>query len=70
MIYVTFRVPFFFQEDEKFAVKCGTEDEARAVAMDANSMDGVKNIRFRKCGKPRGRRILTYNQYFDYLNWY
>lgn len=69
MIYVTFTISRLFQEDEKFAVKCETEDEARAVAMDANSLDGVKNIRLRKCGKPRGRRILIYN-YFDFSNWY
>ena len=70
MIYVTFSVPHLFQADEKFAIKCNTEDEARDVAMDANSLDGVKNIRFRKCGKPYGRLILTYDEYFDHSVWY
>ena len=76
MVYVTFHVPQlvysdkqFVVESKKFAVGCKTEDEAMEVAHDANSLDGVKNIRFRKCGKPYGRRILTYSGYFNYI-WY
>lgn len=68
MIYVTFCVPqLSYSDKKKFAVGCNTEDEAMAVAHDANSLKCVKNIRFRKCGKPYGRQILSYTDYFSYF---
>lgn len=67
MIYVTFCVPQLSYSDKKFAVGCKTEDEAMAVAHDANSLNCVKNIRFRKRGKPYGRQILSYTDYFSYF---
>ena len=69
-IYVTFAVPHLFQQDEKFAVKCENMDDAREVAQDANSLDGIKNIRLRKCGKPRNREIMSYDNYWEYDEWY
>ena len=69
-IYVTFAVPHLFQEDEKFAVACKDMAQAREVAQDAYSLDGIKNIRFRKCGKPRDRDVMSYDNYWEYEEWY
>jgi hypothetical protein len=41
-------------------------DKAREVAQDAYSLDGIKNIRFRKCGKPRDRECMSYDNYWEY----
>ena len=65
-IYVTFAVPHLFQEDEKFAVKCNSVDDARKVGEDAYSLDGIKNIRLRKCDKPRNRVVIQYDDYWKY----
>ena len=69
-IYVTFAVPYLFQYDEKFAVKCENMDDAREVAQDAYSLHGIKNVRIRKCGKPRNREIMSYDNYWKYNKWY
>jgi len=69
-VYVTFSVPHLFQSDEKFAVKCDDMEQAREVAQDANSLNGIKNIRLRKCGKPRGREVMSYDNYWEYDEWY
>lgn len=69
-IYVTFTVPHLFQEDEKFAVACKDMDDAREVGQDACSLDGIKNVRIRKCGKPRNRVIMSYDNYWEYEEWY
>lgn len=69
-IYVTFAVPHLFQEDEKFAVRCESMEQAKEVAQDAYSLDGIKNIRFRKCGKPRDRYVMSYDNYWEYEEWY
>ena len=64
--YVTFTKTFAFQEDRKFAVVCSTIDKVYEVAQDACSILGVKYVRIRKCGKPKGREIIPYYDYFDY----
>ena len=69
-IYVTFSVPHLFQQDEKFAVACEDIAQAREVAQDANSLDGIKNIRFRKCDKPRNRVVMSYDNYWEYDEWF
>ena len=69
-IYVTFTVPRLFQEDEKVAVRCESMEQAREVAQDANSLDGIKNIRLRKCGKPKDRDIMSYDNYWEYGEWF
>jgi hypothetical protein len=69
-VYVTFSVPHLFQNDEKFAVKCEDMDKAREVAQDAYSLDGIKNVRFRKCGKPRDRECMSYDNYWEYDEWF
>lgn len=69
-IYVTFTVPHLFQEDEKVAVMCENMDDAREVGQDAYSIDGIKNVRIRKCGKPRNRLIMSYDNYWEYEEWY
>lgn len=69
-VYVTFAVPHLFQSDEKFAVKCENMDDAREVAQDAYSLDGIKNVRIRKCGKPCNRLIMSYDNYWEYEEWY
>ena len=69
-IYVTFTVSHLFQQDEKFAVKCDDMEQAREVGQDAFSFDGIKNVRIRKCGKPRGREVLSYNNYWKYGEWF
>lgn len=69
-IYVTFAVPHLFQSDEKFAVKCENMDDARDVAQDAYSLDGIKNVRIRKCGEPRNREIMSYDNYWEYDEWF
>lgn len=69
-IYVTFAVSHLFQYDEKFAVKCENMDGARKVARDAFSLHGIKNVRIRKCGKPRNREIMSYDNYWEYGKWY
>lgn len=71
MIYVTFCIPQLIREDTKIAVKCQTEGQAIEVAQDAYSLAGIKNIRLRKCGRPRkGRRIVAYEEYYKYHMWY
>ena len=69
-IYVTFAVPHLFQSDEKFAVKCEDMDKAREVAQDAYSLDCIKNVRIRKCGEPRNREIMSYDNYWEYDEWF
>ena len=69
-IYVTFAVPRLFQEDDKFAVRCESMGQAIDVARDANSLVGIKNIRLRKCGKPRGREVMSYDNYWKYGEWF
>lgn len=69
-IYVTFTVPRLFQEDEKLAVSCKDMAQALEVAQDANSLDGIKNIRLRKCGKPKDRDIMSYDNYWEYGEWF
>jgi hypothetical protein len=69
-VYVTFSVPHLFQSDEKFAVKCENMDKTREVAQDAYSLDGIKNVRIRKCGKPRNREIMSYDNYWEYDEWF
>lgn len=69
-IYVTFAVPHQFQSDEKFAVKCENMDGAIEVAQDAFSLHGIKNVRIRKCGKPRNREIMSYDNYWKYGEWF
>ena len=69
-IYVTFAVPHLFQEDEKFGVRCESIEQALEVAKDANSFDGIKNVRLRKCGKPRDRECMSYDNYWEYDEWY
>lgn len=63
--YVTFTETFAFREDRKIAVECSTIDKAYEVAQDACSISGVKYVRIRKCGKPKGREIISYYGYFD-----
>lgn len=69
-IYVTFAVPHLLQEDEKFAVRCDDMKQAREVGLCAYSLDGIKNVRIRKCGKPRNRMIMSYDDYWEYGKWY
>ena len=69
-VYVTFSVPYLFQSDEKFAVECENMDGAIEVARDAFSLHGIKNVRIRKCGKPRNREIMSYDNYWKYNTWY
>jgi hypothetical protein len=45
-------------------------DGAREVAQDAFSLDGIKNIRIRKCGKPLNREIMSYDNYWEYNEWF
>ena len=70
-LYITFAVydnPYY---KRKIAVECNTLDKAKEVAYDADSLNGVVNIRLRRCGKPRkDRRILSYDQYWRYYTWY
>ena len=68
-VFVTFSVPHLFQSDEKFAVRCKNMDAAREVMRDAYSLDGIKNVRIRKCGKPRNRLIMSYDNYWEYDEW-
>ena len=69
-IYVTFTVLHLHQYDEKFAVKCENMDDAREVALDAFSLHGIKNVRIRKCGKPRNRKIMSYDKYWKSGEWF
>lgn len=69
-VFVTFSVPHLFQADEKFVVSCENMDDAREVGQDANSLDGIKNVRIRKCGKPRNRLIMSYDDYWEYDEWF
>ena len=57
--FVTFSVPHLFQNDEKFYVVCENDEQAKEVARDAYSLDGVKNIRIRKCSKHVIDYLLT-----------
>ena len=69
MIYVTFSVSQLFTKDDKFAVECKDMEQAREVGQDAYSLDNIKNVRIRKCSKPVGREILSYDDYMEY-GWY
>ena len=68
-LFITFSVPHLFQSDEKFAVRCKNMNEATEVGSDVYSFDGVKNVRLRKCGEPRNRIIMSYNDYWKYNEW-
>lgn len=65
-LFITFSVPHLFQSDEKFAVRCKNMDDATEVGSDACSLVSVKNVRLRKCGEPKDRRIISRDDYFDY----
>ena len=75
MVYVTFRIqkvhysPTIFFGEEKYSVACDNMDDAYEVAQDAVSLDGVKNVRIRKCGKPYGRNQMAHDEYFEYKWW-
>ena len=69
-LFITFSVPHLFQQDEKFAVRCNDMEQAKEIASDAHSLDGIKNIRIRKCSRPSNRLILGYNDYWNYAKWY
>jgi hypothetical protein len=69
-VFVTFSVSRRFQNDEKFAVKCENIDKAKEVANDAYSIDGIKNVRIRECGKPRDRECMSYDNYWEYDEWF
>ncbi len=64
--YVTFTKTFKFQKYRKFAVVCSTIDKANEVAQSARTIIGAKYVGIRKCGKPKGREIIGYYDYFDY----
>ena len=70
-IYVTFALSnIFMRNAKKIAVTCENMDDAREVGQDAYSLDGIKNVRIRKCGKPTSDRLfITYDEYFKYT-WY
>lgn len=68
-VYVTFTVSHLYYDDEKFAVRCENMDDAREVGQDAYSLDGVKNVRIRKCGRPRDREVMSYDNYWEYDEW-
>ena len=68
-IYVTFYMWYSLTEKRKFAVECLTDMQAKDAASDIYSFDGVGNIRFRKCGKPKDRIIIEYKDYYHY-EWY
>lgn len=61
--YVTFTKTF---GNRKFAVVCSTIDKAYEVAQSARTIIGAKYVRIRKCGKPKGREIIPYYNYFYY----
>ena len=65
-VYITFSVPYLFAPTFKIAVECENENQAREVASDVYSYDGTKYIRMRKCGKPRGREIVSYKDWWHY----
>ena len=70
VVFVTFSVSHLSQKDEKFAVRCDDMDKAREVAQDACSLGCIKNVRLRKCGKPRNREIMSYAIYWEYDEWF
>lgn len=69
-LFVTFSISHLFQSDEKFAVRCKDMEQAEDVGQDACSLAAVKNVRLRKCGKPRNRNIMSYDNYWEYEEWY
>ena len=68
-IYITFNVPMFFAPTKRIAVECDNEDQAREVGQDVYAYDGTKYIRMRKCGKPRNREIVSYEDWWHYKEW-
>lgn len=62
----SFYVTFTIYENRKIAVVCSTFDKAYEVAQDACSILSVKYVRIRKCGKPKGRELIPYYDYFDW----
>ena len=70
-IYVTFTLGNIFMCNvKKIAVNCENMEQARKVVSDAYSIDGVKYLKIRQCGKPTSDRLfITYDEYFKYA-WY
>lgn len=71
-IFVTFQfrpTPFAEQQGfktEKYAVSTNTIDEAREIAADVYSLDGVSYLRINKCGKlTKGTKTITYHKTND-----
>lgn len=67
--FITFMVPRLCDADEKYAVRCDNMEQARVVYKDADSLDGVVNIRLRRCRKPRHRMIMSFDNYWNYADW-
>ena len=68
-MYVTFRVdstPFCKAvgiSTRYYAVECRGEENAKAVAIDLNSIDGVDNVRINKSGRiPKKREIIPFGE--------
>ena len=69
-LYVTFFVFDTISSGRKLAVECKDLEKAKEVASDVYGFDGVKNVRLRRCGKPKkDRKVLSYNQYWKYSTW-
>lgn len=69
-VFITFSVRRLYEDDEKFAVCCENMEQAREVGQDAYSLAGVKNVRLRRCGKPRDRECMSYHNYWEYDEWF
>lgn len=63
-IYVTFQVRFVHEGIKKYAVECKSLKEAREIAADVNSFDGVTYLRLNKCGVlPQGTIVTKAKDY-------
>ena len=70
-LYVTFAVYDCPHYKRKIAVECKDIEKAKEVACDAYSVEGVVNVRLRRCGKPtKDRRVISYGQYWNFKTWY
>lgn len=68
-MYVTFNVrnlPCFGGKIDRYAIKCKNIEQAKEIAADVYSIDGISYLRINEKSKPhKNARVFDGNRYFE-----